>query len=156
MNRTKRNIKPTSLPPSALSILEIVFRNLQLEPDRYSSLEDTIFFGRMKKRGKKEKRANVLDEERTHKYPSDEWSVTKRIESVGENGERGRGSSIPLKKSSHPGVISVYSGMTRRIPSTRKKPVSSAPSRIRLPLPSRFQCAWKKLRREKYRGGVLS
>lgn len=85
-----------------------------------------------------------------------------RNESKIRRGKWRRRGGIPLKKSSHPGVISVYSGMTRRIPSTRKKPVSSAPSRICLPacLPAsplpQFERAWKKLRREKYREGVLS
>lgn len=68
-----------------------------------------------------------------------------RNESKIRRGKWRRRGGIPLKKSSHPGVISVYSGMTRRIPSTRKKPVSSAPSRICLPaclpLPSRNSSA---------------
>lgn len=153
MNRTKRNIKPTSffpiLPQPYLSsksfLVTFNSRPIDNSPRGYDFLEED------EKKGKNPRKENEGKKQSFFLYEEEEIYIYINIhrplrnESKIRRGKWGRRGGIPLKKSSHPGVISVYSGMTRRIPSTRKKPVSSAPSRICLPaclpLPSRNSSA---------------
>lgn len=137
MNRAKPWILNQPPPTPYLSSKTFAFsRNFNFETagDRYFSSRPRQFFDRGEKERKKERKSERKKFPRRreiYKYSSDakryetEYRIHLRIEE--SRGGEGEG-SIPLKKSSHPGVISVYSGMTRRILS--RKPVSSAPSRI--------------------------